>query len=65
MITEDEYEDGFSLADAGLSALMELSLYCRTKHVRRVAVLGTPSLLETAKLLMALRRTEFSACCHF
>ena len=50
VITEDEYDDGFSLANAGLSAIDGVVLVLPRKT--RVTP-GTP-LLETAKMLMAV-----------
>ena len=52
VITENEYEDGFSLLDAGLSATTELSFVLPRNT--RATTFGGPALLETAKMLMAV-----------
>jgi hypothetical protein len=52
VITEDEYEDGFSLADAGLSATNGV-VFVLPRNTRPTTF-GGPPLLETAKMLMAI-----------
>jgi len=52
VITEDEYEDGFSLADAGLSVTEGVVLVLPRNA--RATTFGGPPLLETAKMLMAI-----------
>ena len=52
VITEDEFDDGFSLADAGLSATNEVVFVLPRKT--RPTTFGGPPLLETAKMLMAI-----------
>ena len=49
VITEDEYDDGFSLANAGLSVANAV-VFVRPRNTRPTT--GKP-LLETAKMLMA------------
>jgi hypothetical protein len=52
VITEDEYEDGFSLAVAGLSATNGV-VFVLPRNTRPTTF-GGPPLLETAKMLMAI-----------
>ncbi len=52
VITEDEFEDGFSLADAGLSATNGVVFVL--PRDARATTFGGPPLLETAKMLMAI-----------
>ena len=52
MITEDEFDDGFSLADAGLSATNGV-VFVLPRNTRPTTF-GGPPLLETAKMLMAI-----------
>jgi hypothetical protein len=56
VITEDEYEDGFSLANAGLSASDGVVLVLPRKTRATLTTAGglAPPLLETAKMLMAV-----------
>ena len=49
VITEDEYDDGFHLADAGLSPVVFV-----LPRDTRPTTAGPPPLLETAKMLMAI-----------
>jgi hypothetical protein len=54
VVTEDEYENGFSLADAGLTVDTGVVLVLpRDKRVTGATTTGAP-LLETAKMLMAV-----------
>jgi hypothetical protein len=50
VVTEDEYENGFSLADAGLPADKGLVFVLP----RKTRVTSSKPLLETAKMLMAI-----------
>jgi hypothetical protein len=52
VITEDEFDDGFSLADAGLSATNGV-VFVLPRNTRPTTF-GGPPLLETAKMLMAI-----------
>jgi hypothetical protein len=52
VITEDEYEDGFSLEDAGLTATIGV-VFVLPRNTRPTTF-GGPPLLETAKMLMAI-----------
>jgi hypothetical protein len=52
VITETEYEDGFSLADAGLSPTNGV-VFVLPRNTRPTTA-GGPPLLETAKMLMAI-----------
>ena len=52
MITEDEYDDGFILEDAGLSATVGVVFVL--PRPTRATTFGGPPLLETAKMLMAI-----------
>lgn len=52
VITEDEFEDGFSLADAGLSPTNGV-VFVLPRNTRPTTF-GGPPLLETAKMLMAI-----------
>jgi hypothetical protein len=52
VITENEYEDGFSLADAGLSRTDGV-VFVLPRNTRPTTA-GGPPLLETAKMLMAI-----------
>lgn len=52
VITEDEYDDGFSLADAGLSVTDGVVFV--VPRSTRPTTFGGPPLLETAKMLMAI-----------
>jgi hypothetical protein len=57
VISEDEYIDGFSLADAGLlsgGANIGMVLVVPNKLRATLSVATPPSLLETAKMLMAV-----------
>jgi hypothetical protein len=60
VITETEYEDGFSLADAGLTVTDSTTGTTKSVGVVLVvpdkdrATITMPSLLETAKMLMAV-----------
>ena len=55
VITEDEFEDGFSLADAGLTpAEGVVFVLPRDRRATGAATTGGPPLLETAKMLMAI-----------
>jgi hypothetical protein len=51
VITEDEYDDGFSLADASLDPTIGV-VFVLPRPTR--PTLGGPPLLETAKMLMAI-----------
>jgi hypothetical protein len=52
VITEDEYDDGFSLEDAGLTATDGVVFVL--PRSTRPTTFGGPPLLETAKMLMAI-----------
>jgi hypothetical protein len=52
VITEDEFDDGFSLADAGMSVSDGVVLVL--PRTTRPTTVGGPPLLETAKMLMAI-----------
>jgi hypothetical protein len=52
IITEDEYDDGFLLADAGLA--VEKGVVFVLPRNTRPTTYGSPPLLETAKMLMAI-----------
>jgi hypothetical protein len=52
VITEDEYDDGFVLENAGLSATVGV-VFVVPRPTRATTLSGTP-LLETAKMLMAI-----------
>jgi hypothetical protein len=52
VITEDEYDEGFSLEDAGLGAKIGVVFVLPRKE--RPTTFGGPPLLETAKMLMAI-----------
>jgi hypothetical protein len=55
VITETEYEDGFSLADAGLKQSEGVVFVLpRDKRATGASTAGGPPLLETAKMLMAI-----------
>ena len=57
IITETEYEDGFSLADAGLvlnNKNVGIVFVVPDKERATTTILTPPSLLETAKMLMAV-----------
>jgi hypothetical protein len=55
VITEDEYEDGFSLADAGLTVDEGVVFVLpRDRRATGATTSGGPPLLETAKMLMAV-----------
>jgi hypothetical protein len=54
VITEAEYDEGFSLADAGLSAANGIVFVLPNQTRAPTGILAPPSLLETAKLLMAV-----------
>ena len=58
VITEKEYEDGFSLADAGLidgtGKNLGVVFVLPDKERATTTILTPPSLLETAKMLMAV-----------
>ena len=54
VITEDEYETGFSLANAGLS-VADGVVFVVPRDTRPTTT-GGPPLLETAKMLMAITR---------
>ena len=52
LITEDEYEEGFNLLDAGLTATNGV-VFVLPRNTR-ATTFGGPPLLETAKMLMAI-----------
>jgi hypothetical protein len=52
VITEDEYDDGFNLLDAGLPVIDGVVLVLPRKT--RATTFASPPLLETAKMLMAV-----------
>jgi hypothetical protein len=52
VLTEDEYDEGFSLEDAGLGARTGVVFVLPRKE--RPTTFGGPPLLETAKMLMAI-----------
>ena len=56
VITEDEYDQGFSLADAGLPVIDGVVLVVPRKTRATMTTAGglAPPLLETAKMLMAV-----------
>lgn len=55
VITEDEYDAGFSLADAGLTVDEGVVFVVpRDKRATGATTTGGPPLLETAKMLMAI-----------
>jgi hypothetical protein len=57
VITEDEYDQGFSLADAGLLPVTDgvvLVVPRKTRATMTTATGQAPPLLETAKMLMAV-----------
>jgi hypothetical protein len=53
VVTEDEYEDGFSLQDAGLPANKGI-VFVLPRKERTTTTAPAKPLLETAKMLMAL-----------
>jgi hypothetical protein len=55
VITEDEYDDGFSLADANISPDEGIVFVLpRDRRATGATTTGGPPLLETAKMLMAV-----------
>lgn len=52
VITEDEYDEGFNLEDAGLTATIGIVFVL--PRPTRPTTFGGPPLLETAKMLMAI-----------
>jgi hypothetical protein len=55
VITEDEYDAGFSLADAGLTVTEGVVFVVpRDRRATGATTTGGPPLLETAKMLMAI-----------
>jgi hypothetical protein len=52
VITEDEYDEGFNLEDAGLTATIGVVFVL--PRPTRPTTFGGPPLLETAKMLMAI-----------
>ena len=52
VITEDEYDDGFTLEDAGLGT--DEGIVFVVPRQTRVTTAGATPLLETAKMLMAI-----------
>lgn len=55
VVTEDEYDAGFSLADAGLTVAEAVVLVLpRDRRATGATTTGGPPLLETAKMLMAI-----------
>ena len=55
VVTETEYDDGFSLTDAGLKAAEGVVFVLpRDRRATGASTAGGPPLLETAKMLMAI-----------